>query len=72
MEMQVLCGRIVREGKRNDNVYDGKTLLPADRSRTKEGIGNEGNDVEIAKTWLYLGSANLSLSAWYVDLFPLI
>jgi hypothetical protein len=53
--MQVLCGRIVRH-KRNGNVVSGQA---------DELVNAQSTDLdEITKSWFYLGSANLSPSAW--------
>jgi hypothetical protein len=53
--MQVLCGRIVRH-KRNGNIGSGQT----DKLVNAESTDQD----EITKSWFYLGSANLSPSAW--------
>jgi hypothetical protein len=61
--MQVLCGRIVRH-KRDGNGESKKLLVPAENSRTD-------HHEEIIKSWFYIGSANLSPSAWSVSLISL-
>jgi hypothetical protein len=54
--MQVLCGRIVRH-KRDGNGQSKKVLVPAEHNHRTD-------HEEIMKSWIYIGSANLSPSAW--------
>jgi hypothetical protein len=59
--MQVLCGRIVRP-RRNEFTGPGQTqkhhLVSAQQELTNP------DERQITKSWFYIGSANLSPSAW--------
>jgi hypothetical protein len=59
--MQVLCGRLVRP-TRKENTRIGQTQNPL-LVKAQQKL-SEDDDVEIAKSWFYIGSANLSPSAW--------
>jgi len=56
MHNKVLCGRIVRH-KRDGNGQSKKVLVPAEQNHRTD-------HEEIMKSWIYIGSANLSPSAW--------
>jgi len=59
--MQVLCGRLVRP-MRKENARIGQTQNPL-LVKAQQKL-NDNDEVEIAKSWFYIGSANLSPSAW--------
>ena len=60
--MQVLCGRLVRPMRKENTPGIGKTQNPL-LVKAQQKI-NDNDEVEIAKSWFYIGSANLSPSAW--------
>lgn len=61
--MQILCGRNVR----NNGI--GATQNHQNHHQL-ENSQRKTENVEISKSWLYIGSANLSPSAWYYPIFP--
>jgi len=61
--MQVLCGRLVRPTRKENTPRIGQTQNPL-LVKAQQQKFNENDEVEIAKSWFYIGSSNLSPSAW--------
>jgi hypothetical protein len=61
---QVLCARIVRNKQKTGLGQTQNSLVNAFQQNLNRTDPDDLEQVEIKKSWFYIGSANLSPSAW--------